>query len=181
MKSSSYNYNTYGFDRGHNCPSADRSSSVNANSATFLMTNMIPQAPNNNEHTWGNFEDYLRSLVLQGNEVYVIMGSYGSGGTGAKGYFSSVTSGKYKINVPAFIWKVAVIIPAGNNDLKRVSGATRLIAINTPNENSVNKDWKVFQTTVREIEEATGYNLLSNLPQAVQDKIEVNKKALAAL
>ena len=180
VKSSSYSYITYGFDRGHNCPSADRSSSVNANSATFLMINMIPQAPNNNEHTWGNFEDYLRSLVLQGNEVYVIMGSYGSGGTGAKGYFSSITSGKYKINVPAYIWKVAVIIPAGNNDLKRVSATTRLIAINTPNQNDVNKDWKVYQTTVRVIETATGYNLLSNLPQHIQDVIEGNSPQLKA-
>jgi endonuclease G len=61
VKNNSYSYNKYGFDRGHNCPSADRSSSVNANSSTFLMTNMVPQAPNNNQETWGNFEDYLRS------------------------------------------------------------------------------------------------------------------------
>jgi endonuclease G len=37
-------YSGSGFDRGHNCPSADRTSSVTDNSATFLMTNMIPQA-----------------------------------------------------------------------------------------------------------------------------------------
>lgn len=178
VKSNSYSYTTYGFDRGHNCPSADRSSSVNANSATFLMTNMVPQAPNNNEHTWGNFEDYLRSLVLQGNEVYIIMGSYGSGGTGAKGYFSSITSGKYKINVPAYLWKVAVVIPAGNNDIQRVNTFTRVIAINTPNKNTINKDWRLYQVSIREIELATGYNLLSNLPQHVQDVIEARDKDL---
>ncbi|WP_255412675.1 DNA/RNA non-specific endonuclease [Chitinophaga sp. S165] len=38
-------------DRGHNCPSADRTSTT-ANSSTFLMTNMIPQAPQNNQQTW---------------------------------------------------------------------------------------------------------------------------------
>ena len=37
-----------GFDRGHQCPSADRTASAVDNSATFLMDNMIPQAPNNN-------------------------------------------------------------------------------------------------------------------------------------
>ena len=37
-------YSGSGFDRGHNCPSADRTSTVAANSSTFLMTNMIPQA-----------------------------------------------------------------------------------------------------------------------------------------
>lgn len=178
VKNNSYSYTTYGFDRGHNCPSADRSSSVNANSSTFLMTNMIPQAPNNNEHTWGNFEDYLRSLVLQGNEVYIIMGSYGSGGTGAKGYFSSITSGKYKINVPAYVWKVAVVIPAGNNDISRIGKGTRVIAINTPNKNDINKDWKLYQVNVRDIELATGYNLLSNLPQQLQDALESKKYPL---
>ncbi len=178
VKNNSYSYNTYGFDRGHNCPSADRSSSANANSSTFLMTNMIPQAPNNNQETWGNFEDYLRSLVLQGNEVYIVMGSYGSGGTGAKGYFSSITSGQYKINVPAYIWKVALIIPAGNNDISRVGLSTRVIAINTPNKNDINKDWKLYRVSVRTVELATGYNLLSNLPQHIQDALESGKYPL---
>ncbi|PJJ83363.1 DNA/RNA non-specific endonuclease [Mucilaginibacter auburnensis] len=179
VKNNSYSYNKYGFDRGHNCPSADRTSSTNANAATFLMTNMIPQAPNNNQHTWGNFEDYLRSLVLQGNEVYVIMGSYGTGGTGAKGYFTNIASGTNKINVPANIWKVALIIPAGNNDLQRVNAATRIIAINTPNNNNVNNRWEYYLVSVRDIEMATGYNLFSNLPQHLQDALENNKRATA--
>ena len=71
-------YSGSGFDRGHNCPSGDRTSSSTANSATFLMTNMIPQAPKNNQQTWANLENYTRSLVTAGNEVYVVMGSYGS-------------------------------------------------------------------------------------------------------
>ncbi len=59
----SNSYSGSGFDRGHNCPSADRTSSTDANSATFLMTNMIPQAPQNNEQTWANLENYLRDLA----------------------------------------------------------------------------------------------------------------------
>ncbi|MDX5436727.1 MAG: DNA/RNA non-specific endonuclease, partial [Pontibacter sp.] len=35
-------YTGSGFDRGHNCPSADRTLTVTDNSATFLMSNMIP-------------------------------------------------------------------------------------------------------------------------------------------
>jgi hypothetical protein len=42
-------YVSSGFDRGHNCPSADRTATVADNSATFLMSNMMPQAPNNNQ------------------------------------------------------------------------------------------------------------------------------------
>lgn len=175
VQSNSYINSTYGFDRGHNCPSADRTSSANANSATFLMTNMIPQAPQNNQQTWNNLEAYLREQVVEGKEVYIIMGSYGTGGTGSKGAFNSITTGTNHINVPSNVWKVAVIIPAGNSDVGRISATTRVIAVNTPNINTISSDWTKYIVTVRDIETATGYNLLSNLPQSVQDAIETKK------
>jgi endonuclease G len=163
-------YTGSGFDRGHNCPSADRSSTITDNSATFLMSNMIPQAPNNNQQTWANLEDYSRSLVTAGNEVYVIMGSYGSGGTGSNGYATTISSGK--IAVPNRIWKVLVILPNGTNDVSRVTTSTRVIAVNTPNDNTVSSTWGSYRTSVDAIEAATGYNLLSNLPTSIQSTIE---------
>lgn len=163
-------YTSTGFDRGHNCPSADRSSSANANSATFLMTNMIPQVPKNNQQTWGKFENYLRVQVLAGNEVYIIMGSYGKGGTGSKGYFTTIDNGR--ITVPSNIWKVAMIIPTGNNDINRITSKTRIIAIDTPNNNTINPDWTQYIVTVDIIEKITGYNLLSSIPKNIQDVIE---------
>lgn len=163
-------YRNSGFDRGHNTPSGDRTSSTNANSATFLMTNMIPQAPQNNQGPWNNMEIYLRSIAQQGNEVYVIMGSYGSGGVGSNGSATTIANGK--VTVPSHVWKVAVILPKGDNDLSRVTNTTRVIAVNTPNINTLNADWKTHRVSVRDIEKATGYNLLSALPQSVQDAIE---------
>ena len=74
-----------GFDRGHMCPSADRLRTNADNSATFLMTNMIPQAPDNNQGPWANMENYLRTLVTAGNELYIISGGSGQGGTGSNG------------------------------------------------------------------------------------------------
>lgn len=167
----SNSYSGSGFDRGHNTPSADRTSSTNANSATFLMTNMIPQAPRNNQQTWANLENYLRTKVLEGNEVYIIMGSYGTGGVGANGAATTIAGGK--VTVPSNVWKVAVIIPTGNDDISRVSATTRVIAVNTPNINTIETDWKKYRVSVRSIEAATGYNLLSGLPIGIQDAIEV--------
>lgn len=172
----SNSYSGSGFDRGHNCPSADRTSSANANAATFLMTNMIPQAPNNNQQTWANLENYLREQVVAGNEVYVIMGNYGTGGTGSKGTLMKINSDR--VTVPSNVWKVAVIVPAGDNDLTRVTANTRVIAVNTPNVNTTVGDWRQYRVTVRDIEKITGYNLLSNLPVAVQDAVEAKKDAL---
>ncbi|QJD97396.1 DNA/RNA non-specific endonuclease [Mucilaginibacter robiniae] len=168
-----FSYSSSGFERGHNCPSADRTSTTDANSATFLMTNMIPQAPNNNEKTWGNLENYERELVRQNNKIYIIMGSYGTGGTGSKGYRTTIDSGR--VNVPSRIWKVIVVLPVGNNDLQRINNDTRVIAVDTPNDNSIVPDWTQYLCTVRDIEKATGYNLLSKLPKTVQDAIETHK------
>ncbi len=51
-------YTGSGFDRGHLCPSADRSSSPEANSATFFMTNITPQVPELNRNVWESLESY---------------------------------------------------------------------------------------------------------------------------
>jgi endonuclease G len=168
VQANGYSYS--GFDRGHNCPSADRTSSVAANSSTFLMTNMIPQAPRNNEGTWANFENYLRGLVKSGDELYIVMGSYGSGGTGLKGTATMIDGGH--VTVPAHIWKVAVVLPNGTKDLSRITTGTRIIAINTPNVNSISSKWQTYETSVDKIEAATGDDLLSNVPAAIQKVIE---------
>jgi endonuclease G len=173
----SNSYSGSGFDRGHNCPSADRTSSAAANGATFLMTNMIPQAPQNNQQTWGNLENYLRLQVSGGNEVYIIMGSYGSGGVGSLNSTTVTTINSGHVAVPSNVWKVAVVIPVGNGDIARVSATTRVIAVNTPNINSINSDWTKYIVTVRDIEKATGYNILSALPQTIQDAVENKKDA----
>ncbi|MFD2515590.1 DNA/RNA non-specific endonuclease [Pontibacter locisalis] len=163
-------YTGSGFDRGHNCPSADRTLTVTDNSATFLMSNMIPQAPNNNQQTWANLENYCRTLVSQGNELYVIMGSYGTGGTGSAGYKTTLAGGK--VTVPNRIWKVIVVLPVGTGDASRVTSSTRVIAVDTPNSTSISSSWGTYRTTVDAIEAKTGYNILSNVSSSVQSVIE---------
>ncbi|MFC7667587.1 DNA/RNA non-specific endonuclease [Hymenobacter humi] len=165
----STSYSGTGFDRGHNCPSADRTSTDENNSATFFMTNMMPQAPNNNQQTWGNLEGYTRTL-LPNSEVYIICGSYGVGGTGTNGYFTTIDQGR--ITVPNRTWKVIVVLPVGDNDVARISASTRVIAVDMPNTNTINQDWGSYRTTVDAIEAATGYDLLSKLPVEVQAAIE---------
>ena len=166
----SNSYSGSGFDRGHNCPSGDRTSSTEANSSTFLMPNMIPQAPNNNQKAWASLESYLRAEVQKGFEVYIIMGSYGKGGTGSIGFAETINGGK--IVVPKRVWKVAVILPIGNNDLARVTSDTRVLAIDTPNENNISSDWKTFITTIDAVEKSTSYDLLSKLPTAIQKALQ---------
>lgn len=170
VKSTSYKGS--GFDRGHSCPSADRTSSVEMNSMTFLMSNIIPQAPNNNQGVWANLEEYARNLVKNGNELYIIMGSYGEGGIGSKGYAKTIDNSR--VTVPSRIWKVIVILKRGNNDLKRIDKNTITIAVDIPNVNNISSNWIKYRTSINSIEKATGYNLLSNIPETIQNTIESN-------
>lgn len=163
-------YSLSGFDRGHMCPSADRTLTVEDNSLTFLMTNMIPQAPNNNRLGWASLESYCRSLLTGGNEIYIISGGHGVGGTGSNGYATTIAGGK--VTVPATTWKVILILPDGNDDANRVTTSTRVIAIDMPNDNSVSSDWRLYRTSVDAIEAKTGYDFFSMVPASIQAVIE---------
>jgi endonuclease G len=160
-----------GFDKGHNCPSGDRTASLDDNSATFLMSNMVPQASQNNQQTWAHLEEYTRSQVTSGQEAYVVMGSYGRGGTGKNGPASTIDQGR--VTVPAHIWKVVVFLPEGANDLQRIAaGQARVLAIDTPNDNNSNPDWQQYLTSIDKIEAASGLDILSALPSATQAQLQ---------
>ena len=133
----SASYTGSGFDRGHNCPSADRTSSVAANSSTFLMTNIIPQAPNFNQGPWEGLEDFIRNtLVGTNNEAFIVSGNYGVGGKNSSNTLTN-TIDNGNVTVPQMVWKVAVIIPKGNNDLNRIDTSATVLAVNMPNDNSL--------------------------------------------
>lgn len=166
----SSDYTGSGFDRGHMCPSADRTNTVTSNSATFLMTNMMPQAPDNNQGYWAQLENYERTLVSQGKELYVISGGYGQGGSGSNGSASTIAGGK--ITVPARLWKVIVVTTPGTG-VSGVNTSTRVIAIDTPNtQGNRTSSWGNYRTTVDAIEANTGYDFLSSVPSSTQSVIE---------
>ena len=50
----STDYTASGYDRAHIAPSADRTRYEVDNSATFLMSNMMPQVPKVNRNVWGD-------------------------------------------------------------------------------------------------------------------------------
>lgn len=184
--SSDYNGAVTGFDRGHLCPSGDRTATAQANSMTFLMTNMIPQAPKNNQQIWAGLEDYTRTLVANGTmECYIFAGAYGRGGTSTIGGNVVNSIGGGRINVPARTWKIVVLMPIGTNDATRITASTRVIAVDMPNREDISSNgatnstaWKTYRVTVRSLEQATGFNFLSNVPQNIQDAIETTTDTL---
>ncbi len=168
------NYTNTGFDRGHQCPSDDRDLTSADNAATFVMTNIMPQAPNLNQITWAALETYCRTLMNQGNELYIMAGGYGSGGTGSLGG-TTTTIANGKITVPSRYWKVIVVLPVGNNDVSRMTTGTRVIAVDMPNVQTVNsQSWGNYRVSVDAIEAIVGYDFLSNISTSLQSVIEAN-------
>ena len=163
-------YRNSGFDRGHLCPSADRNLNATSNSNTYFMTNMAPQAPDNNQRAWASFENYLRGLTDSGNEIHIVSGVIGVGGSGRNGSATTIDSGR--ITVPDSFWKVALILPNGSNDINRVTTSTRIIAINMQNDQGISTNWRNFRTSVNAIESLTGYDLFENINNSVESVIE---------
>ncbi|MEG5175416.1 DNA/RNA non-specific endonuclease [Microcoleus sp. B3-D7] len=153
-----------GYDRGHIAPSSDRTRNEADNTATFLMTNMMPQVPELNRGVWGDLEEYCRELVQQGKELYIVAGPVGRKGSIGK---------KEKIAVPAKNWKIIVVLDKQGLGMQGIGANTRTIAVMMPNDANVKgKGWKSFRVSVARVEKETGLNFLSNLSPQVQQVLE---------
>jgi endonuclease G len=169
-------YSGSGFDRGHMAPAADRNKTPADSVAVFLMTNIIPQAPDNNQGPWADLENYSRDLVKQGKELYIIAGGSGTGGTGTNGAKTTIASGK--VAVPANTWKIIVVLDRPGLGWRGVTNTTRVIAVTMPNQQGIKaQDWKSFRKSVDEIEAQTGYDFLRNVPTPIQAVIEAKVDA----
>ena len=168
-----FDFSGSGFDRGHMVPNADRDkeTSIPINQATFLMSNMLAQSPDNNQGPWADLENYLRTL-LPANELYIVSGPDGVGGTGSVGFATTIAGGN--VTVPAQTWKVALVIPKDNgDDVARVNCSARTIAVLMPNIQGIRTNpWENYITTVDAVETLTGYDFFSNLPDAIENCVE---------
>lgn len=156
-------YRGSGYDRGHMTPSADRRATTEDNSATFFMTNIVPQTPNNNRGAWRVLEEYCRDLVEEGKELYIVAGVYGD---------KEKIGPDKQITVPSYTWKVIVVLDDPGTGLGGISEDTRVIAVDVTNRTNTSSDWKRYQVSVDKLEEKTGYDFLNRVPISIQDVIE---------
>jgi endonuclease G len=157
-------YTNSGYDRGHILGSEARTRNPEDNKSTFYMTNIYPQTPDLNRETWASMERFQDSLSTKaGKELFVIAG----------GIYKTRNRIKNKITIPDSCWKIIVVLESGQR-LKDVNASTPVYASIMANGNYTleNNDWRLYRTTVRRIEQSTGYNLLSAVPKAVQEIIE---------
>ncbi|MGB5971790.1 MAG: DNA/RNA non-specific endonuclease, partial [Nodosilinea sp.] len=153
----------------HVVPSGDRTRTVGDNAATFLMTNIVPQAPNNNRGPWRSLEEYGRDLVYQyDRSLHVFAGGYGKQGS----------VGNRAIAIPSRLWKIIVVYDRLPNGGLGIGSETQVIAVDMPNSNQVGSDWRYYQTSIQRLEVATGYTFLANLPPELQAALKAQTSAV---
>ena len=146
-----------GYDRGHMCPSGDRTTNTTYNDMVFFMSNIIPQASAQNENIWANFETQCRTLANAGNELLITCGPSS---------FTTNTLYNNHVTIPAWTWKIAVVVPLGGEAAtNRITPATQVIALRIPNTDAVGNDpWQNYRTNVVAIESDTGFTFFTALP-----------------
>lgn len=121
-------YKNSGYDRGHLAPSADfRSNSIKYKS-TFVYTNCSPQSPSFNRGIWRELEKYVREMIFEYDNLYIITGPIlcanlnyiGKNKIAIPNYFYKVVIGYKDEELRGFAWFIPNEGKKGNFDLFRV-------------------------------------------------------------
>jgi endonuclease G len=80
------------------------------------------------------------------------------------------------VAVPDSCWKIVVILDKGQKP-KDISSSTKVISVmmNNGQYDKSNNSWELYKTTINAIEKSTGYDFLSDLPDALEEQIESKK------
>lgn len=158
------------FDRGHQVPSGDRTSSEAVNKRVFFMSNMIPQTAHLNKGAWEGLESYIRERVTAENKkAYVISGPIFDQDFGNIGP-------NRDIKVPSKNFKIVVFLNP-NESPSSITEKSDVIAVIMPNDLSSGRapnedkkelcdelargpaeiaDWEKYKTTIKDIQKISG-------------------------
>ncbi len=152
---STYDYKGSGFDRGHMCPAADQKWSPKAMSDCFVMANMCPQDHSLNAGAWNTLENKERQWAQRDSAIVIVAGPI---------YEKSDSKriGDAGVRVPGAFFKILAAPYAEQ---------PRGIAFVYPNMSSPGS-MQEYVLTIDEIEQLTGFDFLSSLPDEIENEIE---------
>jgi endonuclease G len=154
---STYEYDGFGYDRGHLAPSADFRWSQQAMSESYYYSNMSPQLPEFNREIWANLESFIREYVGESNEkVYVVTGGI------LNNNLKKIERGVNKVSIPEKFYKVV---------LDYVGDSISAIGFIIPNKQT---DYPVisYAVTVDEVEKQSGIDFFPALDDEIENKLE---------
>ena len=148
-------YRRSGYDRGHMAPSADFRYDTEAQEATFFLTNMCPQHNSLNTGAWKNLEEQCRSWAERDSTLIIISGPILTD-------YLTESIGESCVTVPDRFFKV-IYAPYAN--------PPRAIGFIMPNQ-KVEGGVQSSAVTVDQVEEITGFDFFSSLPDELENAVE---------
>lgn len=148
-------YTHSGYDRGHMAPAADMKWSEKAMEESFYMSNICPQNRKLNRDDWGDLEEKCREWAKKYGRVYIACGPIYDKA-------SPKRIGKHQVAVPDRFFKVVLIYNRKNP-----------IAMGFLFENKAHhQNLKNYMVKVDQVEEETGLDFFSKVPDEVENRIE---------
>lgn len=153
---STFDYDGFGYDRGHLAPSADFRWSERALSESFYYSNMSPQLDVFNRGGWAELEALLRAYVSRnpGVQLYVVTGPVLREG------LPKIERGVNRVSIPEYFFKVALDLDNG-----------RAIGFILPNK-KIDAPMEAYALTADEVEQRAGLDFFRLLPEARQAALE---------
>jgi endonuclease G len=153
---STFEYDGFGYDRGHLAPSADFRWSRQALSESYFYSNMSPQVADFNREAWAELEALLRGYLYENPDVqlYVVTGPVLEDG------LSVIERSVNKVSIPDRYFKVALDLENG-----------RGIGFIMPNE-KISYPLESFAVPIDQVEEVTGLDFFNQLEDAREESLE---------
>lgn len=143
-----------GIDHGHMCPAADCKWDKGAINQSFLLTNMCPQDHDLNGGDWDKLENKCRTWAKRYGELYIIAGPIFENN-------ERRCFGINKIPIPDAFFKVILC----------TSGNPKALGFIFPN-NGTYHALQDYVLSVDEVEDSTGLDFFSELPDDIEAEIE---------
>ncbi len=154
-----FDYDGFGFDRGHLAPSADFRWSKKALSESYFYSNMSPQRPGFNRESWAELEGSMRGYVQDHptSQLYIVTGPI------LKEGLPVVERATNKLAIPEMYFKVILDLKEG-----------KAIGFLMPNQ-KVTYPLISFAKSIDEIEEATGLDFFSKIKNEAEIEKSLDK------
>ena len=152
---SNEDYRNSGWDRGHLVPAGDMKFDEQMMRESFYFSNICPQNRNLNGGDWRTLEELVRVYAQQYGKIYIVCGPIiGDNMFGRLGM--------HQIVIPDAFFKVLLV--ETKSGYESIGFVMKNIAGHRPLSNYVK--------TVDEVEEITGLNFFSLLPNRVEKRVE---------
>lgn len=150
-----FEYDGFGYDRGHLAPSADFRWSEKALSESYFYSNMSPQIGDFNRLKWAELENWMREYVITNNTYLIIV----TAPVLTEG-LPKIERGINKVSIPKAFIKVAL-------DVKNQRGVGFIL----PHQ-KIENSLETYAVSIDSVENLLGYDLFGNLEDNEENTIE---------